>query len=121
MGTNCEICFSEKHNTSNNGNTVNRYDEEYINANFYNFIFQDKFIDFIGGIYKLNDPIFKSFHKDEKDILENFYNSKKNELQNNIYTYLENQNLNFVNILTKQIISNENGTKILEEKIKNEI
>ena len=35
--------------------------------------------------------------------------------------YLKNQNLNFVNLLTSQIITNENGTKLMKQKIKSEI
>ena len=102
-------------------NLDSRSDEETINRNFENYIFQDKFIDFIGNKFNINDPVFKSFHKDESDILEKFYKSKKNEFQNNMRTSLEKQNLNFVNLLTRGIISNEGGREILNDRIKNQI
>lgn len=35
--------------------------------------------------------------------------------------YLKNQNLNFITMLTKQIIMNEGGRNVLEQKIKDEI
>ena len=35
--------------------------------------------------------------------------------------YLKNQNLNFITMLTKQIIMNEGGRNVLEQRIKDEI
>lgn len=119
MGGDCEICRSKKPDDPKVD--IDRHNNEVVNRNFSNFIFQDRFIDFVGDRYKLDDPIFKLFHKEERDILEKFYKSNKNEFQNNMETYLKNQNLNFVNALTKQIISIEGGRKKMNEKIKDEI
>ena len=122
MGTNCESCCPKRPpRTPSEFPSDNRYDPEVINRNFNNFIFQDKFIDFVGDKYKLNDPVFNLLHKDERDILEKFYKSKKNEFQNNMDIFLKKQNLSFVNVLTKQIISNEGGREKLNKNIKNEI
>ena len=54
-------------------------------------------------------------------MLEKYYISQKREFQRQMTQYLQNQNINFVNLLTKQIIDNEGGRKILTGKIKNEI
>ena len=54
-------------------------------------------------------------------MLEKFYISQKKQFQMKMTEYLQKQNINFVNLLTKQIIDNEGGRKILNLKIKNEI
>ena len=54
-------------------------------------------------------------------MLTNFYKSKKDDFQTQMTAYLNNQNLNFVNLFTSQIITNENGTKLIKQKIKTEI
>ena len=69
----------------------------------------------------MNDPIFKSIREDEIKILKNFYISKKEAFDNDMTKYLNNQNLNFITMLTKQIISNEGGRDIFKQKIKKEI
>ena len=70
------IC--EKSNNKNSDfNHKNEFDEEVTNINFINYLFEDRFIDFVGNKYKLNDPVFKSFHKDDRNILEKSFKSKK--------------------------------------------
>ena len=121
MGGKCDPDNKTHNNPKIESNKNIIYDDETINKNFNKYIFQDDFIDFVDNKYKLNDPIFKVFHRNEREILEKFYKSKKNKYQNNMEIYLKKQNLNFVNSLTKQIILNEDGRKILKGKIKNEI
>ena len=69
----------------------------------------------------MNDPVFKSIREIEVKILTNFYLSKKKDFKNNLTSYLNNQNLSFVTMLTKQIIYNEGGRKNFEQKLKDEI
>ena len=48
----------------------------------------------------LNDHVFQSIKKEERDILEKYYKSRKKEFENNMNIYLEKQNLNFITLLT---------------------
>ena len=97
------------------------YDLEEQTSKFHNFIFEDNIQDFLKTKYNLNDPIFKLIRADEKKSLEKFYRSNKSDLQNNMTFYLQNQNINFITMLTKQIISNEGGREIFQQKIRDEI
>lgn len=115
------ICDSDKEFEISNDYEGSKFDPKVLNQRFQDYIFKDKIIDSIGNKYKLNDSVFLSIHKEESNILNNFYFSKKDDFKNNINKYLNSQNINFINLLTKQIISNEGGSKFLEKKIKNEI
>lgn len=97
------------------------YDLEEQASKFNNFIFEDNIQDFLESKYNLNDPIFKLIRADEKNILEKFYRANKNDLQNNMSSFLQDQNINFITMLTKQIISYEGGREIFQQKIKDEI
>ena len=99
----------------------NEFDPTLINLNFDKYIFENKFIDIWANKYNFKDPVFKLVQKEEKYILDGFCVSKKEEFQNFISNYLLGQNLNFVKVLTKQIISNENGEEIMSKKIEKEI
>ena len=98
-----------------------KYNPEIIDRNFNDYIFQDKILDFPLKKYDMNDPVFKSVKKEENKMIINFYKSKKDDFKTQMTAYLINQNLNFVNLLTNQIIINENGTKLMKQKIKTEI
>ena len=118
-------CDSSKENRINKikneiTNSSNIYDPKVLNKLFNNYIFQDKYLDLIEK-NKLNDPVFKSIHEEEKQILEKFYKENKNNFKIKMDEYLNRQNLNFVNMLTKEIISNEDGRKIINGNIKSEI
>ena len=98
-----------------------KYDPKTIERNFNDYIFSDNIIDFLLQKYNLNDPVFKLVKNEENKMLTNFYKSKKDDFKTQMTSYLNGQNLNFVNLLTSQIISNENGTKIMKQKIRNQI
>ena len=66
-------------------------------------MFQDKILDFPLKKYDMSDPVFKSVKKEEKKMITNFYKSKKDDFKTQITAYLNNQNLNFVNLLTNQM------------------
>ena len=123
MGNDCECCHKENNKIQQNKQNYkgNKYNPEIINRNFNDYIFQDKILDFPLKKYDMNDPVFKSVKKEENKMLTNFYKSKKDDFQTQMTAYLNNQNLNFVNLLTSQIIINENGTKLMKQKIKSEI
>ena len=110
---------SQNQNTSLNA--YSKYNPDIINKRFEDFIYKDKIIDLMGNKFNMNDPVFQSIHKEENAILTKFFIEKKVEFTNKIDEYLNNQNLNFINMLTKQIISNEGGREILTRKIKDEI
>ena len=117
------ICESKSNKIPNNRNDylTDNFDLEEQTLKFNNFIFEDNIQDFIDKKYDLNDPIFRLIRADEKKILEKFYRANKNDLQNDMALFLKNQNINFITMLTKQIISNENGKGIFQQKIKDEI
>lgn len=102
-------------------NYQNNKDIEEITQKFNRYISEDKFLDILDKKYNLNDPIFKLIRKEEKKILKNFYISKKEGFNNDMTYYLNNQNLNFITLLTKQIISNEGGRDKFKQKIKEQI
>ena len=119
MGNDCE---SSQHIQENDQNYQgDKYNPEIIDRNFNDYIFQDKILDFPLKKYDMNDPVFKSVKKEENKMLTNFYKSKKDDFKTRMTEYLSNQNLNFINLLTNQIIINENGTKLMKQKIKTEI
>lgn len=97
------------------------YDLAEQTSKFNNFIFEDNIQDFLESKYNLNDPIFKLIRADEKKILEKFYLANKNDLQNNMASFLNGQSVNFITMLTKQIISYEGGRENIQQKIKDEI
>ena len=119
MGNDCESSQQIQENDQNYKGS--KYNPEIIDRNFNDYIFQDKILDFPLKKYDMNDPVFKSVKKEENKMLTNFYKSKKDDFQTQMTAYLNNQNLNFVNLLTSQIIINENGTKLMKQKIKTEI
>ena len=47
-----------------------------------------------------DNNVFQSIKKEERDILEKYYKSRKKEFENNMNIYLEKQNLNFITLLT---------------------
>jgi predicted GTPase len=121
MGSICESKSNKIPNIRNDYLTDN-FDIEEQTLKFNNFIFEDNIQDFIDKKYDLNDPIFRLIRADEKKILEKFYRANKNDMQNDMTLFLKkNQNINFITMLTKQIISNENGKGIFQQKIKDEI
>lgn len=99
----------------------NYYDPETIKRNFKDYILTDNIVDSFTKNFNLNDHVFQSINKEERDILEKYYKSRKKEFENNMNIYLEKQNLNFITLLTRQIISNEGGREKLEGSIKAEI
>ena len=118
------ICKSQIDQISRKRNNLesDAFDLETANQKFEAYISKDIILDFLGKKYNLNDPVFKSIREDELKILTSFYSSKKDDFRNNMGSYLQkNQNFNFINMLTKQIITNEGGRKIFEDKIKVEI
>ena len=130
----CGLCESGQSSNSNNFNQVNNqfknkkrntyldsFDIEETTQKFNENILKDDIQDLLEKKYNLNDTVFKSIREEEKKILINFYLSKKEDFKNNMTLYLKNQNLNFITMLTKQIIMNEGGRNILEQKIKDEI
>ena len=119
MGNDCESSQQIQENDQNYQG--DKYNPEIIDRNFNDYIFQDKILDFPLKKYDMNDPVFKSIKKEENKMLTNFYKSKKDDFKTQMTEYLKNQNLNFVNLLTNQIIINENGTKLMKQKIKTEI
>ena len=119
MGNDCESSQQIQENDQNYQGS--KYNPEIIDRNFNDYIFQDKILDFPLKKYDMNDPVFKSVKKEENKMLTNFYKSKKDDFKTRMTEYLKNQNLNFVNLLTNQIIINENGTKLMKQKIKTEI
>ena len=119
MGNDCES--SQQIQQNNQNYKGSKYNPEIIDRNFNDYIFQDKILDFPLKKYDMNDPVFKSIKKEENKMLTNFYKSKKDDFKTQMTEYLKNQNLNFVNLLTNQIIINENGTKLMKQKIKTEI
>ena len=119
MGAACES--SNDNPNINKLSLGSKYDPALIKQKFSNYILNDNIIDIIGHKYKSDDPVFQTIHKEEKEILTKFYDEKKEEFKNSMYGYLNKQNLNFVNMLTKQIIDNERGRQIFAGKIKNEI
>jgi len=66
-------------------------------------MFQDKILDFPLKKYDMSDPVFKSVKKEENKMITNFYKSKKDDFKTQITAYLNNQNLNFVNLFTNQM------------------
>ena len=119
MGNDCESSQQIQENDQNYKGS--KYNPEIIDRNFNDYIFQDKILDFPLKKYDMNDPVFKSVKKEENKMLTNFYKSKKDDFKTQMTAYLIKQNLNFVNLLTNQIIINENGTKLMKQKIKTEI
>ena len=120
MGSLC-TSNSNSNRHPNNETSGPKYDPAVINKNFENYIFENKFIDLLSNKYNLKDPVFKSVQKEERDILEKFYKTKKGEFQSNMTTYLMAQKIDFVNVLTKQIINNEGGRERMRLKIENQI
>ena len=114
-------CGEQKPRTAINNPTKNIYDPETIKRNFKDYILTDNIVDSFTKNYNLNDHVFQSIKKEERDILEKYYKSRKKEFENNMNIYLEKQNLNFITLLTRQIISNEGGREKLEGSIKAEI
>ena len=121
MGAACESSNDNPNPNINQLPLGSKYDPALIKQKFSNYILNDNIIDTIGHKYKSDDPVFQTIHKEEKEILTKFYDEKKEEFKNSMYGYLKKQNLNFVNMLTKQIIDNERGRQIFAGKIKNEI
>ena len=119
MGNDCESSQQIQENDQNYKGS--KYNPEIIDRNFNDYIFQDKILDFPLKKYDMNDPVFKSVKKEENKMLTNFYKSKKDDFKTQMTAYLIKQNLNFVNLLTNQIIINENSTKLMKQKIKTEI
>ena len=99
----------------------NKLDTVSVDRNFEEYIFVDNIQDFLLRNYNFNVRVFKSVKMEENKMLFNFYKSKKDDFQTQITTYLNDKNLNFVNQLTSRIISNEDGTDIMKQKIKIEI
>ena len=100
MGNDCES--SQKIQENDQNYQGSKYNPEIIDRNFNDYIFQDKILDFPLKKYDMNDPVFKSVKKEENKMLTNFYKSKKDDFKTQITAYLNNQNLNFVNLLTNQ-------------------
>ena len=100
---------------------INEFNSEIINQNFDKYIFNDDIKDFLEKNYNLKDPVFQSIRENEIKMLKLFYHSKKEEFHANMTSYLNGQNLHFIPMLTKQIISNEGGRETLELKIKEQI
>ena len=115
------ICETKNNQHFNKLTKENVKDIEEITRKFNSYISEDNFQDILDKKYNMNDPIFKSIREDEIKILKNFYISKKEAFDNDMTKYLNNQNLNFITMLTKQIISNEGGRDIFKQKIKKEI
>ena len=92
-----------------------------LNEEFNKFLIDDQIQDYPDARYNKGDIVFNSIRKEEKEQLIKFYQSNKNILINDIHNYLKNQNKNFVPNLTQQIIANEDGRQIFEQKIKKEI
>ena len=113
-------CCEPKPRPADNS-TSNYYDPETIKSKFKDYILTDNIVDSFTKNYNLNDNVFQSIKKEERDILEKYYKSRKKEFENNMNIYLEKQNLNFITLLTRQIISNEGGREKLEGSIKAEI
>ena len=88
---------------------------------FKNYINEDKIQDYLDKKYIKEDKVFNSIRIEEKEDLTKFYYSNKAILLGDIDNYLKNQNINFINNLTNQIISCEDGRKIYEENIREEI
>ena len=70
-----------------------------------------------------NDPIFELLKKEEREILINYFNSKKNSLIDSIQNKLNalKGNIFGFNEITSNIIDVENGEKAYKNKIKREI
>lgn len=124
----CETSNSKFINQTSNqiknrqqNNYLASFDIEETTQKFNEYILKDDIQDLLEKKYNLNDPVFKSIREEEKKILINFYLSKKEDFKNNMTLYLKNQNLNFITMLTKQIIMNEGGRNVLEQRIKDEI
>ena len=88
---------------------------------FKNYINEEKIQDFLDKKYNKEDKVFNSIRAEEKEDLTKFYYSNKAILLGDIDNYLKEQNINFINNLTKQIITYENGRKIYEDNIREEI
>ena len=88
-------CGEQKPRTAINNPTKNIYDPETIKRNFKDYILTDNIVDSFTKNYNLNDHVFQSIKKEERDILE-----KKEFEKNNMNIYLEKQNLNFITLLT---------------------
>ena len=88
---------------------------------FKNYINEDKIQDYLDKKYNKEDKVFNSIRTEEKEDLKKFYYSNKAILLGDIDNYLKNQNINFINNLTKQIISYEDGRSIYEDNIRKEI
>ena len=71
--------------------------------------------------YDLDDNIFTSIKEEMTNILLKVYNSRKNHIGTEIDKYLNAQNIDFIPILSKQIIDKEGGKEIFNQRIKNEI
>ena len=97
------------------------YDIEETKNIFYTYIFEDNFQDFLEKKYNLNDPVFQLIRKDECEILTGFYKKKKDDFKNDMTSYLQEQNINFITMLTNQIIANEGGRNFFEQKIRDEV
>ena len=114
-------CCEPKSRPVDNSTNKNYYDPETIKSKFKDYILTDNIVDSFTKNYNLNDNVFQSIKKEERDILEKYYKSRKKEFENNMNIYLEKQNLNFITLLTRQIIANEGGREKLEGSIKAEI
>ena len=100
---------------------INEYNPEIINQRFNEYISSDDLKDYLEKNYNLKDPVFQLIRENEIKMLKMFYNSKKEEFHTNMTLYLNGQNLNFIPMLTKQIISYEGGRETLELKIREQI
>lgn len=100
---------------------INEFDQEIINQKFNEYISRDDIKDFVEKNYNLKDPVFQLIRENEIKRIKMFYQSKKEEFHTNMNSYLNGQNLHFIPMLTKQIISNEGGRETLKLKIMEKI
>ena len=120
MGTVCDS-KNDHSNPNNESDIGGKYRVSELPQKFKKIIFEDKIQDFLDKKYINEDPVFQLIRNEEKKILFQFYQSKKNNFLMNMNSYFDERNLNFIPELTKPIISIEHGKEILEKKIKREI
>lgn len=120
MGTVCDS-KNDQSNPNNESDIGGKYRVSELPQKFKKIIFEDKIQDFLDKKYINEDPVFQLIRNEEKKILFQFYQSKKNNFLINMNSYFDKRNLNFIPELTKPIISIEHGREILEKKIKREI
>lgn len=120
MGAECDSS-GKQISQGEDSKPVNKYNSLELKKQLEEYTFKDNIQDFLDKNYNLNDSVFHLIRKEEKDILTKFYLSKKGIFINDMDKYLKKQNLNFITNLTDQVISNEKGREILEQKIKHEI